>query len=47
MKSLQRFFDTHEKTSYGLKISQNIKSAQDKLHELLLYAIESWLHSKD
>ena len=43
MKSLKSFLDTHPDSPYGLKISNNVCTAQTNFQETPLYGIAAWL----
>lgn len=44
MKSMNLFLDSHLNTPYGLKISMSGFAKHNRLVEIPLYAIESWIH---
>ena len=44
MKSMHLFLETHPQSTFGLKISTGLFAKQDKLVEIPVYALESWLH---
>lgn len=45
IKSMSLFLESHPATSYGVKISENPFASHDKLHEVPLYGIESWINA--
>ena len=42
MKSLRVFLETHPKSTYGVKISENAPSKHGNLEEIPLYGLAGW-----
>lgn len=43
LRSMHLFLESHPNSSYGLKISENLFSKHNKIIEIPLYGIESWV----